>query len=413
MTTDKIALYNIEAEKYVIGCLIFDSNSINDVVDILDNKTFYFEANNLIYETIIELYTSGIICDMITLTNKLKKKGILEKVGNYTYISECMSNVASSGNIIANAFEIKELYYKRLADNFSAKINKKAKEYQSDIEEIMSMVDNFQLKFVTELNTLSGSQIKDSEVRLEQKIKFEPHFLSILQNEKFFGVMSKNNLSAIIGKAKSRKTFLATKFAAAICKGNITDGLIWAKNSKIIYFDTEQSRLHIQRVIERVCKCLEIDHQPDNFKMYALKQYDVDTRKRIIETIVKKDRPDIIFIDGIRDLILDFNDLREASLLINWLMKLIDKYNCHISNIIHVNKADSNPRGHLGTEIVNKCETVIEVELDTTDITRSTVTAKYMRDEKFEPFSIEIIAGVPYAISDYTEKKHSNNLISF
>ena len=107
-------------------------------------------------------------------------------------------------------------------------------------------------------------------------------------------------------------------------------------------------------------------------------------------------RPDVCFVDGIRDLILDFNDLKEASNLINWLMMLIDKYNCHICNIIHVNKADSNPRGHLGTEIVNKCETVIKVEKNTDNEFSSTITCEYSRDEGFKPLNLYIAENYPY-----------------
>lgn len=412
MSELKLTTIDFELEKTVLGCLIYDSSAFSNVSDILNEQSFEFAPNKAIFKAIKYLNDNDILIDLLSVIARLKKTGDI-LIADNVYVSNLLGGVCSSDNYVFASLALKELYFKRLTLNHAELLAKKSTDRLCDVEDLMKVIDNFSVQFNSEISTISGNMIKESIVSLNQKIEFEPHFLSIKQNDKLYGVMSKNNLSAIIGKAKSRKTFFATKLIASICKGGYTDDLIFAKRSKIAYFDTEQSRLHIQKVIKRVAFLTNTDNHPDNIQVYALKQYSVTQRKKIVETVIKMDKPDVCFIDGIRDLILDFNDLKEASNLINWLMMLIDKYNCHICNIIHVNKADSNPRGHLGTEIVNKCESVIKVEKNTENNNVSTVISEYSRDEQFEPIELYITEGYPYLENSTKEKKQNNNKIPF
>lgn len=78
------------------------------------------------------------------------------------------------------------------------------------------------------------------------------------------------------------------------------------------------------------------------------------------------------------------------------LLQWTSKFNIAIFIVIHQNKADSNARGHVGTEIVNKSETVLSVEKNSKNIDVSTVRAEYCRNMDFEPFSFLINdAGLP------------------
>lgn len=62
----------------------------------------------------------------------------------------------------------------------------------------------------------------------------------------------------------------------------------------------------------------------------------------------------------------------------------------HIHTILHQNKNDENARGHIGTELNNKAETVMQVEVDKMDRTVSVVEAIHIRDRAFEPFAFRI-----------------------
>jgi hypothetical protein len=74
----------------------------------------------------------------------------------------------------------------------------------------------------------------------------------------------------------------------------------------------------------------------------------------------------------------------------------------HIVTIIHQNKGDNNARGHFGTELINKCETHISVEVDKKDKGISIVSPEHTRDISFNPFAFQVNdEGVPVLMPGY------------
>ena len=95
-------------------------------------------------------------------------------------------------------------------------------------------------------------------------------------------------------------------------------------------------------------------------------------------------------IDGIRDLAHDINSPGESTDLITKLMQWTDERKIHIHTVLHLNKGDDNTRGHLGTELNNKAETVLQITKDDFDRDISFVAAMHIRDRDFEPFAFRI-----------------------
>jgi hypothetical protein len=107
-------------------------------------------------------------------------------------------------------------------------------------------------------------------------------------------------------------------------------------------------------------------------------------------------------IDGIRDLVHDINSPGESTDLITKLMQWTDERKIHIHTVLHLNKSDDNTRGHLGTELNNKAETVLQITKDDFDRDTSSVTAMHIRDRDFEPFAFRINAdALPELVEDY------------
>jgi len=220
------------------------------------------------------------------------------------------------------------------------------------------------------------------------------------------------NFSLLMGKAKSRKTFLITALAAAAISGrsNITglDGSL-LEDRKVILFDTEQSDYHAHQTVKRICTQARNSH-PDNFIAYALRPLTPAERVEVIDHVIQTvERPGIVIIDGIRDLLSrGINDEEEATRIISTILKWTHKYQLHIMLVLHQNKNDLNARGHIGTEAVNKAEAVISVSKDNRNPDVSIVTPEYCRDIEFEPFAFQINAkGLPElsAISEPVSNK--------
>lgn len=148
-----------------------------------------------------------------------------------------------------------------------------------------------------------------------------------------------------------------------------------------------------RKVLKRILRLagLPEDKNPDNLIMLALRKYAPPVRLAIVEQAIGT-IPDLglVIIDGIRDFLYDINSPSEATDIISRFMQWTDDRQIHIHTILHQNKNDENARGHIGTELNNKAETVMQVEVDKMDRTVSVVEAIHIRDRAFEPFAFRI-----------------------
>ena len=204
------------------------------------------------------------------------------------------------------------------------------------------------------------------------------------------------NFSASIGKAKSKKTFNVSAIAAAALKNGTVlhyRACFPEGKRKILYVDTEQGKNHCQIVLNRILKLagLPKDCDADNLTMLALRKYSPEVRLAITEEAIGM-IPDLglVIIDGIRDFIHDINSPGESTDVISKFMQWTDDRQIHIHTILHQNKGDENARGHIGTELNNKAETVLLVEKDKSNGDISNVSAMHIRAMDFEPFAFRI-----------------------
>ena len=204
------------------------------------------------------------------------------------------------------------------------------------------------------------------------------------------------NFSASIGKAKSKKTFNVSAIAAAALKNGTVlhyRACFPEGKRKILYVDTEQGKNHCQIVLNRILKLagLPKDCDTDNLTMLALRKYSPEIRLAITEEAIGM-IPDLglVIIDGIRDFIHDINSPGESTDVISKFMQWTDDRQIHIHTVLHQNKNDEHARGHVGTELNNKAETVLLVEKDKSNGDISNVSAMHIRAMDFEPFSFRI-----------------------
>lgn len=216
------------------------------------------------------------------------------------------------------------------------------------------------------------------------------------------------NFSASTGKAKSKKTFNVSAIVAAALKNDEVlqySAFLPENKRKILYVDTEQSKYHCHKVMERIMHLagLPTDKDRDDFIFVVLRECTPDKRKQIIDyMLANMEDIGLVIIDGIRDLMYDINSPSESSELINLLMKWSSEYNLHIHTVLHLNKGDDNTRGHIGTELNNKAETVLQVTKSTQDVNISEVKAMHIRDKDFEPFAFRINdSALPEIAEDY------------
>ena len=213
------------------------------------------------------------------------------------------------------------------------------------------------------------------------------------------------NILSIIGKAKSRKSFfIGMAVSASVAKENVISVLtneLPQSQRNVLYFDTEQGKYHVQKALKRICTITGVS-EPTNLNTYGLRALNPIERAELIEyAIYNTPNLGIVFIDGIKDLITSINDEEQATMIVSKLMKWSEEKNILIVTVLHQNKGDNNARGHIGTELNNKAETVLSVSKSTENEMVSIVQAEMCRNLEPESFAFEIDQnGIPY-ISDY------------
>jgi hypothetical protein len=174
---------------------------------------------------------------------------------------------------------------------------------------------------------------------------------------------------------------------------------------KVLWVDTEMEKLNSAKVLRRVHwligQDMKVPHERFNVLwMRTVAGSDTEPafkkRWRLIKSAIDILQPDIVFIDGIRDIIGDFNDNAQSSQLVQELMALAEKHGICIWNVLHMNPRPGNDdeskmRGHLGTELGNKVtDTLASVKSKTTSGVTFTVKQLDARGKDLEDWKFEI-----------------------
>tara|TARA_R110002126_G_scaffold39767_1_gene117568 strand:+ start:29174 stop:30337 length:1164 start_codon:yes stop_codon:yes gene_type:complete len=238
--------------------------------------------------------------------------------------------------------------------------------------------------------------LKESEIDPFSTIEKPPTVLSI--DGVSYGTLG--NFSCITGKSKSKKTFfLSILIASALdVNGRFQRIKTEIPNTTVLHFDTEQSQYHTQKVSRRIISLIDNEEISQKYyKCFCLRPFDPKTRTEMIkEAIYTTENVKLVVIDGIADLIVGYNNEETAVSIVNDIMKWTAELNIHLITIVHQNKGDNNAKGHLGSIILQKAETVLSVEKDR-EI--SNVTASHSRGIDINPISFSVDEkGLPYFV---------------
>ena len=182
----------------------------------------------------------------------------------------------------------------------------------------------------------------------------------------------RRELVAITGRAKSGKTFVMS----IIMLMGVFDRILQFERDgkeplKVLWFDTEQSKQSTLDIIQN--RIVEMYHRkvdPDTpFPNECLRTFNVrfdncEMRRQGFLELVPFIKPDLVILDGIRDLVTDINDGAEAQRIMEEMLALAQDNDCCIIAVLHQNKSGESrdPRGWLGTELLNKAFDVFATE---------------------------------------------------
>ena len=227
-------------------------------------------------------------------------------------------------------------------------------------------------------------------------------------------------LAAISGQKKNGKSFVLTQLMAAIL-GNGCErtrrylpGLTVPERTieylghepKVLYVDTEMEKLSSAKVLRRVHWLCDWDMKApnDRFQVLWLKNMPKEENKRahqqrfdLIRTAIDALKPDVMFVDGLRDLLTSINDEENITTILDYFGGIAEDRNMSIWMALHQNPQRKNDddeakmRGWAGTELGNKVsDTLVSIKTKTTNGVTFTVKQQDARDKDIDDWKFEI-----------------------
>ena len=162
-----------------------------------------------------------------------------------------------------------------------------------------------------------------------------------------------------------KSTFITSAIASAFTSWEIFDMKINfpKERKKICYIDTESSDFDYYRVLERIRQQIILDQLPNNFDSFLFREDSPQDIQKMIEIYLSENKDcSVLVIDGILDLISDFNSVEQSFYLVQWLKKITKQYDLLILCVLHLGKKDQNSIGHIGSYLDRKSQSVLKIE---------------------------------------------------
>ena len=153
----KIPPQAIDLEEAVIGAMLIDKKGVDEVIDILQPEAFYKEANQHVFSAIHELFETSEPIDLLTVSARLRKMGLLEKVGGDFYLVQLSKKVSTSAHIEFHARIILQKYIQRSLIKISNEIIDNAYKESIDVFDLLDEAES-KLYDVTQGNIKKSSE---------------------------------------------------------------------------------------------------------------------------------------------------------------------------------------------------------------------------------------------------------------
>jgi len=208
------------------------------------------------------------------------------------------------------------------------------------------------------------AKARETKFDYHEEIKEDEIVFKMTDGEDVYNIAGYGQIGVFTGAEKSGKSFVTSQVAASVLLSGFykLNLALDAGSRKTVWFDTEQSRYWYQRTQKRIHENGAVYDNTDRYEAFHLRKFSPEERLAIIEEMIYTGGDiGVVVIDGYVDLMNDYNSLEESQALMSKLLKWTDEKNILMMGVLHVNKGDGKIRGHLGSELKNKADFIINV----------------------------------------------------
>lgn len=217
----KVPPHNIEAEQAILGGILLNNEAMNQVIDILSPEDFYREAHISLFEGMSTLYQQGEPIDIITLSQALSRKGVLDRVGGGEYLASLADAVSTSAGIGYHAQIVKDFSVRRKLISQCSTISESCFRDGQHTEDLLEMAEQsiFDIaeEQVKEGFATLNAVIKESFSRLESTADADGYVTGLPTGfanfDRLTAGLQPSDLIIIAGRPSMGKTALALNIA--------------------------------------------------------------------------------------------------------------------------------------------------------------------------------------------------------
>jgi len=238
---EKLPPQSLEAEKSLLGCLMLDKNAIIKVADFFGPEDFYRGTHQKIYQSCQELFEKGEPIDLLSVSNRLREKNLLEEIGGNSYLTELINLVPTPSHVFEYAKIVQKKRILRELIGASQEIGLLAYREQEDVDNLLDQAEKRIFSIAQKSLTQNFIQVKDmleeAFERIDKLSKGEtglrglPTGLSDLDN--ILAGFQKSDLIILASRPTLGKSSLALNFAANIAvNGKVPVGIFSLEMSR-------------------------------------------------------------------------------------------------------------------------------------------------------------------------------------
>jgi len=173
----KLPPQSLEAEMSILGGILIDNDAINRVLEILNEDDFYRESHRKIFQAMMRLSDQREPCDLITMTDILRKQGELEEVGGAPYLMTLVDYVPTAANISYYCKIVKEKSINRRLISVATEIATLGYDEQSDVNELLDLAQK-------NIYEISENKLRPQYVPVQTVLKEAFNILKSLHDRK-------------------------------------------------------------------------------------------------------------------------------------------------------------------------------------------------------------------------------------
>lgn len=214
---DRLPPQNLEAETALLGCLMLDKDAIIKVADAIISDDFYDFRHRLIYEAVVRLFEKSVSIDVLTVSNDLEEKKLMDKVGGSSYLTSLVNAVPSSAHVTYYASIVRKKGTLRRLIQSAGEITNLAFTEEGEIETILDSAEqklfNISQKHLKQNFVPIGTVLHETFERIDElhrergKLRGLP--TGFIELDKKLGGLQKSDLVILAARPSMGKTSLA------------------------------------------------------------------------------------------------------------------------------------------------------------------------------------------------------------